>query len=102
MGIEGVWSNENFPKWENYRPSHDRAAAPGPARQSERVIRSPQVGVAMIYAFLLFCTGLILLVLFWPVGLVVTGIALAWMLLVGLWRLLAWIGRDEPPKKSPK
>ncbi len=56
----------------------------------------------MIYAFLLFCTGLILLVLFWPVGLVVTGFALAWMLLVGLWRLLAWIGRDEPPKTGSR
>ena len=56
----------------------------------------------MIYAFLLFCTGLSLLVLFWPVGLVVTEFALAWMLLVGLWRLLAWIGRDEPPKMGPK
>jgi hypothetical protein len=45
----------------------------------------------MIYAFLLFCTGLILLVVVWPVGLAVIGLALAWMFLVGFWRLLMWI-----------
>ena len=47
----------------------------------------------MLYAFLLLCTGIILLFVFPPAGLVVIGLAIVWMVMILIFRLLRGAGR---------
>jgi len=47
----------------------------------------------MIFAFILLCTGVILLFVAWPVGLVVTGIAVVWLVALLVFRILRGAAR---------